>query len=346
MKETILLIEDEIELQQNLKEILEFNGFSIVTADNGKEGLQKLEMHAIDLVLCDIMMPVMDGYQFLKAFRKIDRFWHIPFIFLSARAGAEDRSRGMTEGADDYLTKPISARMLLNSVSASLDKKKDREFIDLKESKNQRPVEVYGNQEVSPLKGLMDCLKFQKFAIDRRDWIEVIKQGEMALVEAKCLDSSIRKIDLYLMLPIQQNIPSSVFLGGLLEELTRKMGSENFLIDKNSPKPVLFDSHRLQFVLEELLENAIKFNEGTNPVLVAWDGSALEIKNQQKNLKYGEEVNIQPFGNLYKKSIYHAGLGLGLFLVKEYCLKNNSLFECGINREGDFSVRIQFDSKP
>jgi two-component system, sensor histidine kinase and response regulator len=123
MKETILLIEDEIELQQNLKEILEFSDFVILTADNGKEGLEKLEVEKIDLIICDIMMPVMDGFQFLAEFKKLDRFRHIPFIFLSARASREDRAKGLSEGADDYLTKPISARMLVNSVIAALDKK-------------------------------------------------------------------------------------------------------------------------------------------------------------------------------------------------------------------------------
>ena len=127
MRETIFLIEDEVELQQNLKVILEYNGFSVLTADNGQDALLKIKNQEVDLILCDIMMPVLDGYQFLEIIRNQERFQHLPFIFLSARASEEDKSKGLQEGADDYLIKPIPARVLLNSIFGVLDKKK-REF--------------------------------------------------------------------------------------------------------------------------------------------------------------------------------------------------------------------------
>lgn len=86
MRETIFLIEDEVELQQNLKDILEFNGFSVLTADNGQNALLKIENKEVDVILFDNMMPVPDGYQFLKIIRNQERFQHLPFIFLSAKS--------------------------------------------------------------------------------------------------------------------------------------------------------------------------------------------------------------------------------------------------------------------
>jgi DNA-binding response OmpR family regulator len=127
MKETILLIEDEVELQQNLKEILEYKGFSVFTADNGQDALIKIENQKIDVILCDIMMPIIDGFQFLKIIRNQGRFQEIPFIFLSAKASEDDKSEGLLEGSDDYLTKPISARILMDAIFEVLEKKNHKD---------------------------------------------------------------------------------------------------------------------------------------------------------------------------------------------------------------------------
>jgi two-component system sensor histidine kinase/response regulator len=126
MRETIFLIEGEVELQQNLKEILEYNGFSVLTADNGQDALLKIENQEVDVILCDIMIPVRNGYQFLEIIRNQERFHHLPFIFLSARGSEEDKLKGLQEGAGDYLIKPIPAMVLLNSIFGVLDKKKKR----------------------------------------------------------------------------------------------------------------------------------------------------------------------------------------------------------------------------
>lgn len=345
MKDTILLIEDEIELQQNLKEILEFNGFSVVTADNGKEGLQKLESQPVDLIICDIMMPVMDGYQFLKAFRGTGKFKHIPFIFLSAKAGREDRSRGISEGADDYLTKPISARMLLNSVFASLDVKKDKESIGLRELKVVTKIsgEMPYPESHSPMKGLIESLEVQKQAANQRNWVEVLKENDRALARAKWLNSSIQKIDLFLGLATLEKKGAPVDLGELLDTLVLSSGSEKIQFQRKSDQMVFFDPRHLRFVTEELVENALKFGDSTGQVLMVWQESELLIANQQQYLKPGEEVVIQAFCNLHQDAGNSAGLGLGLFLVKAYCRVNQAKLTLEVSEKGEFLVKIKFD---
>lgn len=123
MKETILLVEDEIELQQNLKEILEHHGFYVLAAENGIDALIKSNHHEINLILSDVSMPKMDGFQFLRILRNDERFLHTPFIFLSAKGSAEDKSEGLDEGAVVYLTKPISSSLLLEAIFGALKKK-------------------------------------------------------------------------------------------------------------------------------------------------------------------------------------------------------------------------------
>ena len=105
---TILLIEDNPEILANTGEILEMAGYTVLLAENGKVGVKTALATRPDLVVCDILMPVLDGYGVLHIFHKNPRLAGIPFIFLTAKTEREDFRRGMELGADDYLTKPFS----------------------------------------------------------------------------------------------------------------------------------------------------------------------------------------------------------------------------------------------
>ncbi|MDX2002340.1 MAG: response regulator [Chitinophagales bacterium] len=117
---TILLIEDNLEVRENTAEILELANYKVVTAENGKEGVEKAVNTLPDLIICDIMMPEMDGYGVLHILSKNDKTNHIPFIFLSAKANRGDVRKGMEMGADDYLTKPFEDIELLNAIESRL----------------------------------------------------------------------------------------------------------------------------------------------------------------------------------------------------------------------------------
>ena len=102
----ILLIEDNPEMRENTAEILEFAGYQVSAAVNGREGIQKAREENPDLILCDIMMPEMDGYAVLFLLNKDPKTAGVPFIFLTAKADKSEMRKGMNLGADDYLTKP------------------------------------------------------------------------------------------------------------------------------------------------------------------------------------------------------------------------------------------------
>lgn len=118
----ILLIEDNEDIRSNTAEILELSNYDVVTAENGKIGLEKALKHKPDLIICDIMMPVLDGYGVLEAIHNNDEIKHTPFIFLTAKTERADFRKGMDLGADDYLTKPFSGAELLSSVEGRLKK--------------------------------------------------------------------------------------------------------------------------------------------------------------------------------------------------------------------------------
>ena len=118
----LLLIEDNNEIRENTAEILELAGYKVRTAENGKVGVETALREKPDLIICDIMMPVLDGYGVLHLMNKNPVLTGIPFIFLTAKAERSDFRRGMEMGADDYITKPFSDIELLNAVESRLKK--------------------------------------------------------------------------------------------------------------------------------------------------------------------------------------------------------------------------------
>lgn len=115
----ILVVDDNADMREYLKNVLDKN-FTVVTANNGSDALQKMQDHPPRLVLSDVMMPVMDGIQLLKAIKENKKYQRIPVILLTARAGEESRIEGYQIGADDYLVKPFSTKELLARITAQL----------------------------------------------------------------------------------------------------------------------------------------------------------------------------------------------------------------------------------
>ena len=116
----ILVIEDEPEMRRNLLTILKFEKFEPLGAENGRIGLDLARTEKPDLILCDVMMPELDGYGVLQGLRENPETVALPFIFLTAKGEKVDQRCGMSLGADDYLTKPVPRADLLNAISARL----------------------------------------------------------------------------------------------------------------------------------------------------------------------------------------------------------------------------------
>ena len=119
---TILLIEDNDDIRNNTAEILELSNYKVIVAENGKVGVEKAISYKPDLIICDIMMPVLDGYGVLHAVHKNEAIKNTPFIFLTAKTERGDFRKGMELGADDYITKPFDGTELLNAVDSRLKK--------------------------------------------------------------------------------------------------------------------------------------------------------------------------------------------------------------------------------
>jgi DNA-binding NarL/FixJ family response regulator len=127
----ILIIEDEPEMRRNLQTILKLERFEVFSAEHGRAGVALAQSELPDLILCDVMMPVMDGHEVLKVLRDDPATMNIPFVFLTAKGERADQRSGMNLGADDYLTKPVAREDLLAAVDARLrrqNQQDQREF--------------------------------------------------------------------------------------------------------------------------------------------------------------------------------------------------------------------------
>lgn len=142
---SILVIEDEPRTRANLATILEMEGYTVFTAENGTAGLECAKRELPDLILCDVMMPELHGYGVLQALREHKPTAAIPFIFLTAKGERTDVRAGMDLGADDYLTKPASATDLLSAVAARLKRERQRPRADFKpDFSSAAPLQALG----------------------------------------------------------------------------------------------------------------------------------------------------------------------------------------------------------
>jgi len=151
----VLLIEDNKDVRENTVEILKLANYNVISAKNGKEGVELAQAENPDLIVCDIMMPVLDGYGVLHLLSKNDATSRIPFIFLTAKAERSDLRKGMEMGADDYLTKPFDDIELLNAIESRLKK---TDILKKEFSKDIQGV----NALISEVKGIESLVKMSE----------------------------------------------------------------------------------------------------------------------------------------------------------------------------------------
>ena len=124
MVSTILIVDDEILLREMLRDVFTVAGYNVITAENGKQCLEKIEQNLPDFVLLDCSMPIMDGFETLEQIRKNSKFVNLPVMMFTALSGEAEQIKGLSLGADDYITKPFKTPVLLTKVKNILDRKK------------------------------------------------------------------------------------------------------------------------------------------------------------------------------------------------------------------------------
>lgn len=122
MMKTVLVIEDNLDIRENTAEMLELEGFDVITAEDGQEGLELAIKHCPAVILCDIMMPKLNGYEVLKQLKENEKTLNIPFIYASASVEKKEVKHAMQLGADAYIRKPFDLNELMELVNKFTDK--------------------------------------------------------------------------------------------------------------------------------------------------------------------------------------------------------------------------------
>lgn len=193
----IVVIEDNVEVRENLAEILELSGYKCFTAENGKAGVRAVREHQPDLILCDVMMPELDGFGVLKILNNDPDLMQIPFMFLTAKAEKEDFRKGMGLGADDYITKPYDDVELLEAVEMRLAKATKIKAIDNSDQGVRQFLDhARGEQQLSNLSENREVRKYQKKSIIYEEgqypkWLYYVVEGQVKSIQTNEFDKDL-----------------------------------------------------------------------------------------------------------------------------------------------------------
>lgn len=175
----LLLIDDDPNLILLVKDYLEFRGYEVTTAENGREALEILEKEMPDMIICDVMMPEMDGYAFVEQVRKDPRTNWIPVLFLSAKGQSQDRVKGLNTGADVYMVKPFEPEELVSQVEASLKQAGRLLQHQLKIGTNGPKIKVPFDVELTPTE--MKVVQFVARGMANREIAESMKVSQRTI---------------------------------------------------------------------------------------------------------------------------------------------------------------------
>ncbi|MDY0779320.1 response regulator [Tenacibaculum sp. IB213877] len=292
----ILLIEDDAVLRENTAELLELSNYEVKTAPNGKVGIEKAEKEMPDIIVCDIMMPEIDGYGVLEALSKNEVTRYIPFIFLSAKTERKDIRKGMDLGADDYITKPFEEEELISAIESRLAK-----VAILKEERGAEPKTEENDDQLSSLNDLKNFFddNGKEFSYTKDEiiyseghnsnYIFLINKG---VVKCHKLDEQGKELttglykedDLFGYTSFMQNIPYQ-------ETATVIKDVELVGISKDELKIILDKNPKLTFELVKLLADDLS---SVRDQLLEMAYSSVTKKTATTILKFAEKLNRKP----------------------------------------------------
>jgi two-component system sensor histidine kinase/response regulator len=353
---TILIIEDEPDVREIILDILYEEEYVVQGAENGTVGIKLATEMIPDLIICDVMMPEIDGYEVLNCLRKNRKTATIPFIFLTAKATRYDLRQGMNLGADDYLTKPFTREELLSTISSRMKKQA------IAEQKTQEKLEeLQGNITLSlphqlrtPLNGIMGLSQLLIEDFKEMD-IDEIQESLLDINHsAKRLYKLVSNFLLYADLEILEHHPERLqsFMKGtvshpniIIQTVLNQLldaypeRTEDITVSLKYNQTVNLSEEIFKKILEELLDNALKFSEA---------GKMIEIQTKKDQQSYclevidhGQGMTKEKIANLgiyqkFDRSRYeHQGLGLGLVIVQRLITLKGGEFQIkSIPQEG------------
>lgn len=331
----ILVIEDEQSVRENLLDLLDAEDFEAIGAGNGKVGVELANTHLPDLIICDVMMPELDGFGVLTALRSSPVTETIPFIFLTAKSDKMDLRQGMSLGADDYLTKPFTRTELLGAISvrfekkATLEKHSQKKLDELRNSITlSLPHEL--RTPLNVILGLSELL------VEESDILERQEVGEIAQGIHKSAERLLRLIQNFLLYAelelmttdseqiqaLQSGKVSSAT--SVIEEISirqaHQAGREADLQLELQDSSVQIAKVRLEKIIEELVNNAFKYSLAGTPVRIfaapMEQMFTLSVTDCGRGMTAAQIAQVGAYMQFERKLYEQQGSGLGLAIAK------------------------------
>jgi len=355
---TVLVVEDSRSMRKLACQILQSNGYLVTEAENGQLGLDLAMKQRPDLVLCDIHMPVLDGYTFVEKAREVKELFTLPILMLTARTDKESLRQAMSMGADDYLTKPFTPDELMKAVR-SLEKKLSRQQADTEQSLNQLRTAILATVPHELRTPLTTILGTSQLLVHRRkryseerqdemllgiheaatrlsrtitrmmDWSELVAMGDDPSTEVNTEMTT--DLD-----ALNQRLQEDEFRSALLASLPpkdaenfKKRLTENPVQIRLGSGTVLFETEDLRRVILELVSNAVKFSIKNMPVGVIGKPIgiglyAIEVANMGPALPPEFVKQIGALSQSNREQNEQQGTGLGLAMATLWARRNSA----------------------
>lgn len=328
----IFIIDDEINILETLNDLLSLDAYSVKSCSNPLEAIEIIKKWKPEIILSDILMPKLDGFELLKKIRDDKEINHIPVIFLTAKNIDENYRKAMDQGVDDYITKPFIYEDIVNAIQSRINRFRDinkTKYFDLK-SENQKYVT---NNVITPMYGIIGSLDFfsnidsNLKSNDKNDYFSVIEKSEYKLNRTfqnilllkQRLKTENEKIIFY-ETKVEKIISDTIF------ELCNIYDIEFSRFKLNlKEKYVNINPIDLSFILFELLSNAIKFSDQHASIEIKTEKlknhTQIVLKDYGRGFSTAELKSVAPLNQFDIEKTNNSSLGLGLTLCKKLISK-------------------------
>ncbi len=334
MNDLVLVVEDEVDVLNNIEEILVNQNYRVLLSATSEAAIEAAKLHQPDIVISDIMMPGLSGYDLLNYFRRNPELSNIPFVFLTSKTSDEELRYAMNLGADDYLKKPFRATDLVKSIRTRIERKrKINDTIDKVRNSFAAAVPHDLRTPLIPLIGYSEMIidDLNNFTRDEiKNYAECIRSGAMNLhnkierfillasVQSELKDrervKSLRNISNYLSIEAVQEIIlkiSNQF--GRTSDLKMKLPIGGFSVKMND--------YYFNISVSEIIDNAFKFSDPGSAInvdsVLEDDFVKIEVLNSGYTLTDEQIANINIFVQHHYNYFPKNGIGIGLYMVKE-----------------------------
>lgn len=336
-KNKILLVDDEFNLRETITELLTHQNYEVKSASNGQEALNLLEHWIPDLIICDIMMPVMDGNSLYEIIKETQSLSPIPFIFLTAKKEPNLKRKSLLDGVDAFLSKPFKIKELITVIETKIER--------FEKIKNAYTNLYTGNKKYflheinTPLSGILGSIELLMKYDENLNKKEILSFYESIKTSGERLNRTMQNIILYQNLKnntlefnnksrsevsnVVLNVQEKLF--EIYEDKVKRIDIEIEKADLKISNPNLY------FILFELIDNALKFSPDTKSVIISgkrFNDTFYELIIQDFGIGFKdlELKNIAAAQQFNREEREQQGLGLGLFISKTIIKKSEGVF--------------------